>query len=439
MVAQTMFAPLSIDEQEVAAEVKPAASPTMTPIMPVPGDAPRCAFRHPKFGAPAWQWDWQDANGKLIAHTMRFDFEKNGKPEKEVLPITYCEIKVGDRTTHAWRACGVRAQRPLYRLPRLLSLPAKPVLFTEGERKADTAAELFADFETTTTMGGASQPHLSDFSVLTGRDVLVWPDHDDAGSKYAHKVGQLALKAGAKRAAVVSVPETFPPKWDLADELPAGATVDNLRRMLAQAVEIDAAVEGAPEVELPSGYFMTDRGLIWRDRSDDDKPEILLAGKFEVIAETRDGDGTSWGVLLQWKDHDGHQHEYALPRAALAGDGVDARKVLLDGGLYVAPGRKPRDLLTAYLASVRSPNRARATHCVGWHGGAFDGVGPTDQRRRCHRYQGRSRHHPNAHGQLPDLLSSPTLLGSGAAVGTQRGIRPTRTGRGVQKSVRSTP
>ena len=247
----------------------------------------------------------------------------------------------------------------------------KTVLVVEGEKTADRAAELFADFESTTTMGGASQPRLTDFSVLAGRDVIIWPDHDDAGSKYALKVGQLALKAGAKRAAVVSVPDTFPQKWDVADEPPAGVTADDLRRMVAEAVELDAAAERAPEVQLPSGYFMTDRGLIWRDPSDDEKPEMLLAGRFDVVAETRDGDGTSWGVLLRWHDHDGRRHEHALPRSALAGDGVDARRVLLDGGLYAAPSRKARELLTAFLASVHTPSRARATNRIGWHDGIF--------------------------------------------------------------------
>jgi uncharacterized protein (DUF927 family) len=101
------------------------------------------------------------------------------------------------------------------------------------------------------------------------------------------------------------------------------------------------------------------------------KPEMLLAGQFQVLAETRDGDGKSWGVLLEWRDHDGRQHRLPLPRATLAGDGADARRALLDGGLYVAPSRGARERLTAFLAAVRSPARVTATSRVGWHGSAF--------------------------------------------------------------------
>ena len=98
---------------------------------------------------------------------------------------------------------------------------------------------------------------------------------------------------------------------------------------------------------------------------------MLVASAFDVVAETRDGDGTSWGVLLRWKDHDGRNHEYALPRASLAGDGVEARRILLDGGLFIAPSRKARDLLNSFLLLVRSPTRCQATPHVGWHGNSF--------------------------------------------------------------------
>ena len=92
---------------------------------------------------------------------------------------------------------------------------------------------------------------------------------------------------------------------------------------------------------MPRGYTLTDQGLFWSDPDDPDTPPMLVASAFDVVAETRDADGTSWGVLLHWKDHDGRDHQYALPRASLAGDGVEARRMLLDGGLYIAPSKKP--------------------------------------------------------------------------------------------------
>ena len=130
--------------------------------------------------------------------------------------------------------------------------------------------------------------------------------------------------------------------------------------------------DGGTDLTVPLGYKLTDQGLFWLDPAgDSDTPPMLVASAFDVVAETRDGDGTSWGVLLHWKDHDGRNHQYALPRASLAGDGVEARRILLDGGLFIAPSRKARDLLNSFLLLVRSPTRCQATPHVGWHGNSF--------------------------------------------------------------------
>ena len=133
-----------------------------------------------------------------------------------------------------------------------------------------------------------------------------------------------------------------------------------------------AEPDGGTGPTVPLGYRLTDQGLIWSDPTDEpDTPPMFIASAFDVVAETRDGDGTSWGVLLHWKDHDGRDHQYALPRASLAGDGVEARRYLLDGGLFIAPSRKARDLLNSFLLLVRSPTRCQATPHVGWHGNSF--------------------------------------------------------------------
>jgi uncharacterized protein (DUF927 family) len=175
-------------------------------------------------------------------------------------------------------------------------------------------------------------------------------------------IAVLLAQARAAEVKEVALPENLPEGWDLADPLPSGL---HLHQLLA------SASPSAQPVAWPLGYGMKERGLVWRDPSDDEKPELLLAGHFEVVAETRDQDGSSWGVLLQWHDHDERQHRFALPRSMLAGDGADARRALLDGGLYVAPTRSARERLTALLTMVRSPARVTATSRIGWHEGVF--------------------------------------------------------------------
>jgi uncharacterized protein (DUF927 family) len=55
----------------------------------------------------------------------------------------------------------------------------------------------------------------------------------------------------------------------------------------------------------------------------------------------------------------------------LAGDGNECRARLLDGGLFLAPGRKARDLLTVYLQTIRPEEWALCVSRVGWHGDFF--------------------------------------------------------------------
>lgn len=126
-----------------------------------------------------------------------------------------------------------------------------------------------------------------------------------------------------------------------------------------------------PNGSVEGGYSMTAAGLFWTDPDDPHKPHLRLCGPFEVLAETRNGNGEAWGILLGWRDHDGRPHEWALPRSMLAGDCSEMRARLLDGGLYVTQNRKGRELFAAYLANKRVEMRARCVEAIGWHGHAY--------------------------------------------------------------------
>ncbi|WP_051609219.1 DUF927 domain-containing protein [Fodinicurvata fenggangensis] len=124
-------------------------------------------------------------------------------------------------------------------------------------------------------------------------------------------------------------------------------------------------------VDSDSGYSMRRNGLFWKDPSDPEKPEMKIAGPFEIMAETRDAEGGNWGVLLRWWDNDDREHEWPMPRSLLASDGAEVRRILLDGGLFVASSQSARNKLTNYLASAKAKTRARAVSQTGWHDGVF--------------------------------------------------------------------
>ena len=58
----------------------------------------------------------------------------------------------------------------------------------EGEKTCDAAGKLFASHAPTTSMGGANAPHCSDWKPLKGRKVVIWPDNDANGQRYARAV-----------------------------------------------------------------------------------------------------------------------------------------------------------------------------------------------------------------------------------------------------------
>ena len=98
---------------------------------------------------------------------------------------------------------------------------------------------------------------------------------------------------------------------------------------------------------------------------------IFVCSRLEIVAETRNAHGESWGKLLIWRDSDGVQHEWPMSLALLAGDGVEVVARLLSGGLKVAAEPKVRKLLIQYLASTGSDARACCVDQPGWHGDAY--------------------------------------------------------------------
>lgn len=119
---------------------------------------------------------------------------------------------------------------------------------------------------------------------------------------------------------------------------------------------------------LPDLFRLTDRAVeFYEEKGEEGGHWLFVCSRLEVVAETRDGDGKAWGRLLLVTDRDGRQHEWAMPMSLLAADGVDYRKMLLDLGLIIAPGRSARERLHSYISTARPQGRARCVSRVGWH------------------------------------------------------------------------
>lgn len=346
-----MFAPLPpMPEQETGTTTAPRAGEWL-PELPAPEEPPATLPRH-RHGAPASTWVYRNAEGLPLFMVARF-----ARPSgKEILPLTFGTMD-GRRGWH-WKAPPTPA--PLYGLPDLAARPDAPVVVVEGEKAADAAAHLLPSHVAVTWQGGCNAVAKADWQALAGRRVAMWPDNDAPGRKAAAEVVRACRGAGAASVAVVTVPDGWPEKWDLADALPAGVTTDTLRGMLAEA-EREASCTAA----LPAGFRLTREGLF--HVSDDDDAPVHICGPLRVVAATNNGTGQAWGALLHWQDADDAAHQWAMPRQLLAGDGTEVRARLLDGGLFVAPGRKAREKLAEYLTRANPTERVRVVERIGWH------------------------------------------------------------------------
>jgi hypothetical protein len=234
-----MFAPLTAEEQAKAANApKTSAKGLITPIVPVPDEAPPMAFRHPKHGEPIRSWPYHDAKVRLLGYVCRWDFiDADGNRGKETLPVTYCDLGGGNR---GWRAKAFPEQRPLYGLDRLAHRVDDPVLVVEGEKAADAAARRFTDYVAVTSPGGSQSAHKVDWAALVGRHVTIWPDADEPGNKYAEAVAS-CLQGIAASIHIVTLPPSMPHGWDLADTVPPGMNDADVEHLLAMARSIPVA------------------------------------------------------------------------------------------------------------------------------------------------------------------------------------------------------
>jgi putative DNA primase/helicase len=127
---------------------------------------------------PVGLWRYATARDETAFYAARW--ERIGR-RKAIRPISWVD-PIG------WQLKAWPHRRPLFNLPTLERRPDAPVVVCEGEKAARAAQAIFPDHVATTSSGGACEPSRSDWTVLQGRTVLIWPDFDSAGQIYAWAV-----------------------------------------------------------------------------------------------------------------------------------------------------------------------------------------------------------------------------------------------------------
>jgi len=125
---------------------------------------------------PSGFYEYTDEKGNPVFWRFRLDHPTEGK---EFRPLSFNGSK--------WELKEPKFPngKLLYRLHEIANRPNETVWVVEGEKCADALAEIGL---LATTSGSAASAGSADWSLMSGRTVIVWPDDDEAGLRYAKDV-----------------------------------------------------------------------------------------------------------------------------------------------------------------------------------------------------------------------------------------------------------
>lgn len=344
------------------------------------------------FGQPDVVYSYKDSAGQDLFYVLRRNAQQGGS--KAIRPLTLWRTPSGQTQ---WKLEGVPAPRPVYNLDQIAGQSTTPILIVEGEKAADAARSLFPQGVVTTTPNGAQTVDKADLTPLKDRTLVIWPDNDEPGEKYAREVQEGLTQLGHSGSVTVIRPADWHPTyddqgaailmpqtsardkgWDAADAVTEGWTAAHLLLVLAQT---------PPEPEQPAtaavpiwetsyevaSFSISDEGVEAYIPATEKVParKLPLSSRIDVTHLTRDEDSNKWGLLLRFGDRDGHIKEWAMPAEMLAGEGTDYRSILSSMGAVLEPASKARGLLARYFTVAHPTARALCVATIGWHDKVF--------------------------------------------------------------------
>lgn len=124
-------------------------------------------------GTLSGSWTYHCADGSEAFRVLRLDLRDGGKTYRPI----HCN-------RNRWVAGDPTGQLPLYNLPQLAQ--AKRVYICEGEKCVEAARSI--GLVATTSSHGAGSARKTDWAPLAGKEIVILPDNDASGQKYAAEV-----------------------------------------------------------------------------------------------------------------------------------------------------------------------------------------------------------------------------------------------------------
>lgn len=321
----------------------------------LPEGAPRS---HPKLGQPSCWWIYLNGLGEPVAVVYRFD-TPDGK-----------EYRPYDLERNTW---GAPEHRRLYRL-HAVRASNDPVVLVEGEKCADALAPF--GIAATSGIGGANAIRKTDLTPLKGRKVIIWPDNDEAGQRYAKDAAEALRMVEAASIEILPVDsvtldnvarDTEAPNvtlckgWDAADAVEAGWGREALYSYIGRAVPyIDYIGEsdGAPELYIdilyrrePEPKPSVGNGKVSWPRPD----RSVLQPRFPAPPFPVDIFGPSWGSWLRRK-----AEEASAPIDYVGGSLISAAGALIGNARWVQPWQGWEEPPALWLSLVGAPSSSKS-------------------------------------------------------------------------------
>lgn len=391
--------PQPVSHQRVVA---PPSTNDGVPIMaPVAAAAPALnpqAFVHQRDKLEAL-YDYTDEDGRPCFTVLRIRKEDG---TKSFMPVSVRSDPAG---SICWIAKMPIGLRPLFGLPMLKASSMDTRTFVvEGEKAALALRQMLPHLPVLTSASGAHAASKSNWAPLAGRDIVIWPDNDEAGGKYQQDVIKLIRAADpATPIAIVSVEAVlraicatkewvYDDKlrdfqgWDAADLAELGLDAPVIAAAIEQAIEALPQEQRAPATECGANgtaitgvrwnsgkeYRMTRSAVQVRKTTDTKSYWTNICSRLQIVRQLRDGESVGWSLELVIAAPDGTSKTIVLPKSRLT-DPQNLRAELLDNGVLIYNWTELQD----YLGHAIPAETHTLVRRPGWNGSAYVQVNQT--------------------------------------------------------------
>ena len=214
----------------------------------------------------------KQAARRLMSYKLKEGFEPNGLytyHDCQANPL-YWRIRLnnphtGDKAIRPMRLANNKYElkeplftegKPLYNLHLIAKETEQTVFIVEGEKCADALVKLGF---IATTSGGATSAKDANWQILAGRNVVLWPDNDEAGIQYAKDVTVKLVSLNANINQIDIVALGLPSKGDCVDWMVQFQKANN---KTATNADIEVLSHLNEVVQAPARDYLKVRGTL---------------------------------------------------------------------------------------------------------------------------------------------------------------------------------